>query len=107
MYFVTSYISPLPSPILCFLLRFLSDRLGVLLHGCRGGGGHAAVHLAFLFCGEEAEAVSVLETWTGGDLRWGDKWRGLHSVDSHQYSTAGTKDPESFWCSGHHGTRLT
>ncbi|CAG12783.1 unnamed protein product [Tetraodon nigroviridis] len=41
--------------------RFLSDWLGVLLHGGRGGGGHAAVRLAVLFRREEAEALPVLK----------------------------------------------
>lgn len=44
-----------------FFCRLLPDRLGVLLHGGRGGGGNAAVHLAVLFCREEAEALPVLK----------------------------------------------
>ena len=46
---------PVPS-----LRRFLSDWLGVLLHGGRGGRRHAAVRLAVLFRREEAEALPVL-----------------------------------------------
>lgn len=47
---------------LLYLRRFLSDRLGVLLHGGRGGGCHAAVRLAVLFRREEAEALPVLRS---------------------------------------------
>lgn len=46
---------------LLYLRRFLSDWLGVLLHGGRGGGRHAAVRLAVLFRREEAEALPVLK----------------------------------------------
>lgn len=58
--------------ILCFYLRrFLSDRLGVLLHGGRGGGRHAAVRLVVVFRWEEAEALPVLKGHRGQSDRYG------------------------------------
>ncbi|KAM3615372.1 uncharacterized protein V6R79_001168 [Siganus canaliculatus] len=73
-------------------VRFLSDRLGVLLHRCRGGGGHAPVHLAVLFRWEKAEAVPVLTRASertgnvaGGRTDGGrTRQKGEDSVDSHQ-----------------------
>lgn len=73
-----------------FLCRYLPDWLGVLLHRGRSGGCHAAVHLAVLFRGEEAEAVPVLKRaserrgqaeTSGGAMKGRGLWlRGLTPV---------------------------
>lgn len=49
--------------------------------------------------------VSIGETGTGG-RRPQAAWRKGEDSDCglHQYSTSGTKDNKSLWCSAHHGT---
>lgn len=89
-----------------FFCRVLPDRLGVLLHRSRGSDCHAVVHLAVLFRWEEAEAVSVLTRGAGrcGRAEISRRTReDSESEDSNQFSTPGTKDSKSFWCSAHHG----
>ena len=96
------------------LRRFLSDRLGLLLHGGGSGRRHAALHLAVLFRGEEAEAVPVL-TATG--VRDWDrqrpsvgttiKGRGTPTPWARTRSAhQAPKTAESSWCAAHRGTPL-
>lgn len=84
---------------LLYLRRFLSDWLGVLLHGGRGGGRHAAVRLAVLFRREEAEAVPVLKRAKGqrqGHKRESDRYRTAGAAMTY-LTTAGT----DWLCSAH------
>lgn len=92
-----------------FLDRFLSDRLGVLLHRCRGGDGHVALYLAGLLRREETEAIPLLErrSQIQNHLGMGERERGrdlrLLGLVTEQYSTAryttaqNPPEPQALW----------